>query len=613
MHLTAGRLALLLGCCACTQVLAQTRNPSGQFLIGLRNVDVDGARTKFDEDLNLPSGVRLAAFDVLYADDAPANLDRLQISLSDLGDSPFQAIQLNAAKYGAFDLSFRRHRSEYFYQDTILPLAAANIDRSNAGDLHHFDFERVQDAAQLAIHLSPLTRLNLDYSRYTKEGDGTTTLDLERDEFELDRPIDERLTSLGVGIQHRWDKLTLIVEERAHDYENVSTLLLPGFSSGQNPSDPAELALFVSDERHDFQGREHRLRVTARPSSKLNVNIGIARQGIDLDMTALETSRGVDFTGNDFARTRNLTAGVGRDIDLADIDVGYLFGPRFSLAAKLRRQRLDQNGLSRLGTVDGESHWKIDTDGAELAANVALGAHLQLSAGWAEEARLAEFERSTDPLRALSEDTDRRGLFARVSYHPSSEVEIKGSIEQNDVDNPYTLASPTQGLRYRASLRYRWNESLALTGSYRRDDQDNDNSGWSGATDQADLRLSYTGARLQTSIGYSQLTLDRDISQLVSGGSRQDLFEIAYAADARFVDGSLQWLLNERLTLGGHLRRYENRGSFPIERDDARGWLRVALGNGYLAELSLRNVDYTEDGYDDYDARIIELATGYRW
>ena len=94
----------------------------------------------------------------------------------------------------------------------------------------------------------------------------------------------------------------------------------------------------------------------------------------------------------------------------------------------------------------------------------------------------------------------------------------------------------------------------------------------------------------------------------MTGGAIQVPFAIDYQSDASFSDLSAQWMLGQRLSLGGNLRRYENRGSFPIDRDDWRAFLHVTVATVYAIEVDYRSIDYVEDSFDDYTADIFEVA-----
>ena len=55
---------------------------------------------------------------------------------------PVRDIHFGVRKYGAYHLRLDRRRSEYFYDDTILPATLASFSGSTGGDFHRFDFER---------------------------------------------------------------------------------------------------------------------------------------------------------------------------------------------------------------------------------------------------------------------------------------------------------------------------------------------------------------------------------------------------------------------------------------------------------------------------------------
>ena len=249
--------AMSLGSLPC---LAQSANDSpltGSVSLGVRSVEVGGAVTKYREDVNLDDGVRLFDLTLRYAPprDADSIVDRIDLNASNLGGDPYESVSLSVQKYGAYNLKLDHRRSEYFYEDTIVPAALANIDSVTGGDFHHFDFERVRDTASLDLQLSPDTKLSFGLERQTRTGDSTTTLDIQRDEFELDRPIDESLDALTAGIQHSWDKVTVVFQEEIKKFENTNEMFLPGASAGTNTLDPADLQFFFLDQSYDFDSQ----------------------------------------------------------------------------------------------------------------------------------------------------------------------------------------------------------------------------------------------------------------------------------------------------------------------------------------------------------------------
>ncbi|MDH3419457.1 MAG: hypothetical protein OEQ25_05105 [Gammaproteobacteria bacterium] len=589
---------------------------TGSVSLGVRNVEVGGAVTKYREDVNLDDGVRLFDLRLRYAPqrDAESIVDRIDLNASNLGGDPYESISLSVQKYGAYNLKLDHRRSEYFYEDTIVPAALASIESVTGGDFHTFDFERVRDTASLDLTLSPDTKLSFGLERQTRTGDSTTTLDIQRDEFELDRPIDESLNALTAGIQHSWDKVTVVFQEEIKKFENTNEMFLPGASAGTNPLDPADLQFFFLDQSYDFDSQAHLIRVLANPTTRFQLRAALRREDLDLDMDASERSDGIDFTGAPFATDLSGAAIIGRDLDFDEVDFEFNANERLRLVGGVRSSSLDQRGSLIFGPDAGAGAWEIDTDGLEIGVEFAARANLLFSVGLSNEERDSAGSHAFVGAQSASRIvTDRDGFFARARYESEQGLELTASIEENSIDNPFALASATDNIRYKLGIRHRWDNGVSLTGSHRRTDVENDNSGWASDTEQTAIRLSYRDARLQVSGGFTSVDTARSVDQLVTAGLRQNLFLISYTADSTFVDASARWLVNDRISIGGEVRRYENDGSFALDRDDFRAFVDVRLTDDYSLELAYREFDYLEDTFDDYDAEILQVAIRLDW
>ena len=588
---------------------------SGEATFGVRSVDVGGADSKYREDVNLDDGARVLDLALGYAAPADADgvVDNLSLTADGLGGDPFETLHFDAQKLGRYKLKLDRRRSDYFYRDVILPSELASVAGSTAGDLHHFDFTRVRDTADLVLDLSPRTKLNVGLEHQTRVGTSTTSQGIQRDQFVLDNPLDESSSSLNVGVQHAWDKVTLIVDEQTQDFENASSLVLPEPSSGQNPSDPAELLTFALDQAYDYRRRAHQVRVLVRPTSLMTVQGAARREDLDYDLDAEERSSGTDFAGRPFTADQSATGSGDRAIDLDELTFGYALSERWQLIGSLRNQSLVQRGDLLSAGAQGYSRWAIETTGVDAGVSVAVRPSLVVSTGLSREQRDAAFT-SVLPATTLTEDehTERDGYFAGVEWR-HGRLNLTARFDDNAIDDPFALGSPTASRRVKATARYAWSNGIDVSGSYRNSELENEESGWSGETRQTDLRFHYANPRVDASVGYAAIEFGRNIDQLVIGGTRSDLFAIHYAADTRFVDASARWRIADRVILGGASRVYENNGSFPLERDDNRIFLQFGFASGYSARLALRHVDYTEDGFDDYDAKIFELGVGVGW
>jgi hypothetical protein len=604
--------------CLAFAVAAQPPDPSplsGSVSLGVRSVDVSGTETKFKQDINLDDGARLFDVSMSYRPtEGDSPVDEVSLNASNLGGDPFETIQFTVRRFGAYDLKVDRRRSAYFYEDTILPVALANLDGVTAGDFHRFNFERVRDTASFDIDVSPATRVSLGLERQTRAGNSETTLDIERDEFEFHRPIDESLNALRVGVSHGWDRVTLIADEELRKFENTSELFLPGASPGQNSTDPAELQIFMLGQAYDYESRNHLLRAVAKPSDRLDVSGLWQREDLDLDLQASEQSEGIDFGGTPFVTDTSGSARIKRDLEIAGIDLGYTLNDHVRVTASTRSSGLDQRGGVAFGVDAGAGDWTIETNGFEFGAEFGIRAGLLIAAGWSTESRDTSSRLLSDGnVESARHNTDRDGYFLRMLFTGDSGFEITASIEDNDIDDPFTLASATDSRRYKLKLRRNWNNGFAVTAGYRKTDIANENSGWGADTEQSDIRLSYRQSNFEVSTGYSNIDTTRDIQAIVTGGSRQELFPIFYNADSSFKDVIGRWLVNDRISLGGSLRNYDNHGSFALERDDHSLFAEFPMTSDYSFTVMYRNVNFVEDAFDAYDADILELAVRLNW
>src|SRR4030067_2880921 len=174
---------------------------SGDFLFGFRFVDTSGpgAQYKYKEDINLRRGARLSSFNLSYQPDNGLKkyFDRLDVRVLNLGGDPYESISVGLQKYGRYKMQNDRRKSSYFYQD---------LTRTEFGalyDVFTFDFDRVQDSGTAKVWLTKGINLYFDFNRYPKKGVSTTSLDVQRAEFELEKPAqeDSREAALGLALR----------------------------------------------------------------------------------------------------------------------------------------------------------------------------------------------------------------------------------------------------------------------------------------------------------------------------------------------------------------------------------------------------------------------------
>jgi len=589
---------------------------SGHVEVGLREVDVQGDENKYDQYLNLDDGPRLFGFSARFAprETQGSMPDLVDVQVTGLGGEPYESVSVNVKKHGAYRFRYDRHVSEYFYEDLLIRPEDASVEGSTGGDFHHFDFERVRDRASIGIDVTDRATLSLDFDRYEKRGDSTTTADVEREEFEVDQPIDETWRNAGIALEYAWERATFAVSERWQRHENDYSWFLPGFSDGSDVTEPTALDLFFLSQPYDSDVREHGVALAVLPTDKLTLTLDVRDLDLDLDIDPAESSRGTDFNGTPFARDIAGRGGIDRDTTLVEAGGTYLISERVQIGASVRRYDLDQTGAISFDGQDTFSRWSLEQLGVEVSAQFAVTGALNVGLGLHRENRDADFREMTSAGTFLrEEDTEQDGYFLMAQYRPVNDLHLSFQIEDNRIDDPYTLASATDARAYRLRARYRVNDAWSLTASHRRTDYENDDTDWESRTEQTELRAIYNAGRMTLSAGLARMEVDREIDQLVRGGFRTDRFDIRYSGEATLWDLNAAFDVTDRLALSASFNAYDNDGSFDVRRDDAELGVAYRLPQDYLVQLRYRNVDYDEDHLEDFDADIWELSLRLDW
>jgi hypothetical protein len=606
---------------------------SGSAQLGFRSVDVTGREQKYLEDINLTDGPRLFRFDLNFTPSTGLRsaVDKVEVNANNLGGDPFELLRVSVKKYGRYTLKYDRRKSSYFYDDIILPLEVADPALDDEGDLHRFDFDRVRDTASLRLRLGSAAKLTLGFDRYTKKGHSATTIDVQRDLFEFEQPVDERMQDYVAGFEYAWKKVTLSFEERIRQYDNVVEIHLPGQSLGANPEDATVLDFFFLDRPYDFTSFTHTARLLGHPNDRLIIRAAASLTDLDLDLAVRESSKGTTFQGVPIATEASGEGGVERDMALFDLDLSYLLSERWSVFGGVRRHELDQDGqLSLEADVEdggvpepahGDSSWAIETTNADAGLRWLVSRQVTLSGGLRyEDRKVASAWDYEEGVGGTDQDTQSTGFFTSLGWRASRRFRFRAGYEDSAFDGPYTLASPTTRRIFRLRAQYGGGQGLSLSGSLRVNRNHNSDSGWRADLNTLNLRLGYRIAAFSASLGYSHVGIERSIDQTVTtlpgfGGGVEFLVPVAYDVTADSIDARLIWSFADRWRLGGLARLYESEGSWAVNRDDLRVWVEVQLGERYVAHAGFRNVDYVEPvrGFNDYQANIGELSIGYRW
>ena len=594
----------------------------GLLRFGFRGVDVGGAEGKYRQHVNLDSGPRLfeLRFDYEPVGGFGEAVDKLSLDITQFGGDPFETLRFNLRKYGAYDFQYQRLKSTYFHEDILFPGELEDQRLSLEGDFVTFDTDRVRDEAKLDLKLGRSAQLNIGFNRYTRKGDSTTKLRIARVVTPLERPIDEKMNELDLGFQYRWNKAALIMQERVRTFENAYELFLPGASD----RDPGTTILsFFRDQPYDLRSFQHTVRLNLDPDPRWLVRASVSVENMDFDGStdeSLATLRDGVISTSDSSGS----GGIKRDSSWMDVDVSYLLNDRVSLTGSLWRDDLDENGDYTFGDNVNRGTWDMVKTGVEGGAQYAFSPAASISGGIRYESRKVdhgEGESAESELR--SSTTTHTGVFLAADWRPQPLVGFNAELESGKYSDPFTLASPTDRLRFRAQAKFNRRTGAFATLTYIGHRLSNDArppggltpSDWASDRDHLNLRAGYREDGLDVSAGYAYVRVKHDVDQTINPGGSPFLIPILYRANSNFVDGRLRWRFLPEWRVGADLRFYDNDGSFAVRRNDLRAYVDVTVYEKYLVNVGLRRIDYEETlrGFNDYDANIVEVSIGYTW
>jgi len=580
---------------------------SGNFEFGYRHVDVSGNINKYYEDLNIRKGPRLLSlnFDLLPSGKYKKYFDLLNVYASTIGGDPFESYGFTLKKHGAFNFRYGHHKSTYYYQDIILPADLANISQSTGGDFHTYSFKRNFD--ELYFDLRPMKRakLFLSYDRQQRFGESTTALDLVRDEFELEKPLDELKTEYRAGLQVNFEKFDFYLEGSYRDYENNSRIFLPGFSEGSNATNSAELFLFELATPYDFKMPMVMARVNARPTNRTQATASYAFSNLDMNLNSYKKGLGTNFNNTplDYVTTGN--GQVSRKLNFADFDLSYRAHDKVYLIGGFRYNKLEQDGeLSINGNAPIETSLDIKTLIYEAGTQFLPFKALSLAGGLRSETRNVFFEEE--------KRTTRTSLFFNANYSPSSKLSVMGEYERGAYKDPYTLISPTDLNRFKIRGKFKPIAGFDIILTYLRRDLKNQDSGGEFDSNTYSLDLAYNfKSKLCLGAGYSRVDIDSSISNVVT--SFLQPWNIRYESANNIFRGSIRYIFNKNLSAGAMVDDYKNSGTWELDWTTLRGWIKYTFSSGYSLSLAYRWNNYNEKKYnfDDYSSSIFTLGFGY--
>jgi hypothetical protein len=589
---------------------------TGDLKFGYRFVDTSGAYTKYKEDINLTEGAYLHTFSLSYAPEEALKkfFDRLDISVRNLGVEPFQTFNLTVQKSGLYKFKWDRRKSTYFYADQT------QFD-GHLYDFHTFDFERTSDSALFSFDVSKNIQLFASYFAYTKKGTSVTTLDINRIEFEFDKPIEEKSDEIAFGVDVHYKGLSFVFEEKIRNYENVNSYFLPGAADGgEEARYPSSLNYFYMNQPYDLKSNTHTFKLNWKALNSLLVK-GIAQiSELDMELDYSEEADGINYLGKPFSYSMSGTGIFERKIGLYELDLTYLVTHKLAVIGAVRSHDFKQEGSM---TIDGETtatEPKFNTLGIEAGLQYQFSSKFGLTLGYRNEKRKLKSEEleTVD----YESDTTRNGIFGNLMWTLSRAFNLSFDYQHSSYDNPYTLTSPMSSNRFRVRARMNLQEFYG-TASLLLENAKNDlyDELWESRKNQFNLRAGYNSESIKAFAGFALIDVkhsgDREVAYPPgwSGPGGSFLWEILYEGKSNLWDFYLAWDLNEQWSIGAYANFYKNTGFWEIKRNMFKAYIEYEFPMGLATELAYRVVDYEEalSGFNDYKANIFEISFGYSW
>jgi opacity protein-like surface antigen len=475
------------------------------------------------------------------------------------------------------------------------------------------------DSGLLKVRLGRNVDLYLNFDRYTKKGNSVTTFDINRIEFEFDKPIMEDLNEVAVGINIHLKRYSFLFEEKFQDYENTNSLFLPGYADGgANAGYPSALKYFNLNQPSDFTSNIHTFKLNARPFDSLMIAGSAKFINLDMNLYYSEEADGINYLNRPFSYSYSGEGNFDRKFQLYDFDVSYLLFNKLSIIGAFRYHDFEQEGSL---TVDGEEESAVlnfDTLGVEGGLQYQFSPKYALTVGYRYEARDLE---GTETV-TYEEETKRNGFFGNLRADISQAFRVTADYQHGSYDDPYTLISPTSFDRFKLTAKFR-KKQFNVSGSYLYNKSKSEiyDDLWESTKNQLNIRVGYHTDKLNIRGGYSLIDVEHKGDRTVtyppswSGPAGTFLWEIFYEGKSHLLDASFSLSMDKNWKVGGYGNSYTNKGFWEISRTMLKGYLEYVFETGLVAQLGYRYVDFEEkdSGYNDYKANIFEISFGYRW
>jgi hypothetical protein len=417
---------------------------NGSVSAGYRMVDIDGAKDRYKEDLNLRSGGRFFGFELSGTARNPAatRLDRFHLLVDGPHDEPTSHYLLTAGDRSLWDLRANFTRSKYFYAVPQLweqPVAG----NRRLDDLHDFDLDRTNGQVDLTLRPTGLPQLRLGYRLSERHGRGISTVLLPGgDTFLANAPVDAvaHVGLLGTDFTVVGTDVSVTQEYRQVDRRFDRTApVSPAGTPGVDPADASTLGRW--DTRHDERIEAPTTRVRLRRSVGQTLDLTGAYVYTHAELDSDRTRLASGTTSGTGAPTRAIAAdrsAATLDAHVLDLAATWRLHEHVRLHASYRMDdrsqngQLDSQGSSGTFVADGGYHLRLHRTTADVEAEPRSDLSLRVGSVWTRrDARFTVLDTQTT--------TDSVGAIGDLRWQPLAWWDGWLRYENAQVDDPLVL------------------------------------------------------------------------------------------------------------------------------------------------------------------------------
>jgi hypothetical protein len=600
----------------------------GDVLFNIQSVSVDGNDNRFRKDFGLYDGVYLGTSKLTFVPDGdePAGwFDTIELYGDGIGfdsdkQNRYRQWGLTAKKADSYRFNLRSRAHNYFWVWDGYP--------------GEFDLDRAFTDMDLSVNATDKLTVTARYRRWTNSGDQLSRFNYSGNQGDFPTVVDQSGNAFGVGLRYQFGSTTVFANQDFRNFKSDYDLRNTGDGS---------FASIAQSEVRDFSAP-----VT---TGGFRTNLADRKVQVEGDILYSKQSLDSDYdrrfeTGSGSSDLTTAVGSIDRKLMHANARVYWRPSSQWIFSARYARRSWDQTG-DRTLIDDGRNNlngldYEVTLDrflvGAEFAPARAFSVFGQFGSAKREQSfrTLGNIEDES------STDTTAYKFGARVRLLGRL-LDLEGSYERNDIDNPFTRVSPADTEGYKAKLRLRPNWHWLISGTF------ND---WTAESDPVlttdgsselptskfrnyAVNVSYTGgAGRMIYAGYSYL--DNEINTPVIIWNPIPRFEVDAAVlyegkNSVWTFGG-EYLLAESfpLTLYANMNYVDSDTTevrspdliwtpvdFPVVYYDIRGGARYVLPFGLLLDVQGRWMQYEDTSSlfssNTYDASMLVVGVGYRF